>query len=422
MGRDLVGMSFRNVYDEAKLGLTSGKLAKIPGGIYALLFGEVPKTVCHAIEKLLGVGDIYGMGFRRKGKLFGSVTIIMRRGTELRNKSTIETFVNQVSVALHRKWAEERLKKAHDELEIKVKEQTANLLAANEVLQKEIADRKQAEKEKEKMQSQLLQSQRMEAIGALSGGIAHDFGNILTVIQGNTDLAMKRIEETHPLYKYLKQIREVSKEATHFTRQLLLFSRKHPMEITSLNLNSPVDNLLKMLNRLIGEHIAITTELEPGLWTVRADPTSIEQVIMNLVLNAKDAMPKGGKIIIKTENVTLNEEYCKVIPEARPGKFVCLSIGDTGVGMDKEIIEHIFEPFFSTKEPGRGTGLGLAVVYGIAKQHEGWINVYSESGQGSNFKIYLPVSPGKPEDEIKKKKVWNASPKNITKSKIDYKK
>ncbi len=164
-----------------------------------------------------------------------------------------------------------------------------------------------------------------------------------------------------------------------------------------LNLNRTVGHLLDMLNRLIGEDIAINIDLEPDLWTLRADEASIEQVIMNIAVNAREAMPKGGELTINTENVTLDEKDCKAIPEARPGNFACLSVADTGVGMDKETMQHIFEPFFTTKETG--AGLGLSVAYGIVKQHEGWISVYSEPGQGSMFQVYLPALPIEAERE-----------------------
>jgi len=265
----------------------------------------------------------------------------------------------------------------------------------------DITERKRAEEEREKLYAQLLQAQKMEAIGTLAGGVAHDFNNLLTLIHGYTDLAMMKIDEADPLYRNLKQIRLAAVRATNLIRQLLLFSRKQPMEFSLLNLNRTVDDLLKMIKRLIGEDITINTELEPNLWTVQADTGSIEQVIMNLAVNARDAMPKGGRLTIKTENVILDKKQCKVIPEARPGKFICLSVEDTGIGMDKKVIQHIFEPFFSTKDAGKGTGLGLSVVYGIIKQHGGWINVYSEPGQGSIFKIYLPAFSIKPEEETK---------------------
>jgi PAS domain S-box-containing protein len=266
----------------------------------------------------------------------------------------------------------------------------------------DITDRKKAEEEKEKIQAELLQVQKMEAIGMLAGGVAHDFNNLLTIIQGCTELAMEKVNEPVPLYRDLNQIRLAAMRAASLTRQLLLFSRRHPIKPTPLNINRTIDSLLKMLNRVIGEDIAINTDLESDLWTVWADAENIEQVIMNLAVNAKDAMPKGGRLTIKTKNVTLEEECRKVIPEARPGKFACVSLEDTGFGMDKEIIPRIFEPFFSTKGSGKRIGLGLSAVYGIVKQHEGWINVYSEPGRGSTFKVYLPVFSVKPEDETKK--------------------
>ena len=262
---------------------------------------------------------------------------------------------------------------------------------------RDITERKRAAEETEKIAAQLLQAQKMEAVGTLAGGIAHDFNNLITTIQGYAHMAMMESDEADALYLYLKRIDAASSRAAKLTRQLLLFSRKNPMEVTSLNINETVEDLLKMLKRLIGEDIAINTYLEPDIFTVRADAGNIDQVIMNLAVNARDAMPEGGKLTITTENVTLSEEQCTTIPEAQPGKYACLSVADTGVGIEKEIIEYIFEPFFSTKEPGEGTGLGLSVVYGIAKQHGGWINVYSEPGQGSTFKLYLPAIAGKPE-------------------------
>jgi len=266
---------------------------------------------------------------------------------------------------------------------------------------RDITERKRAEEETEKIEAQFLQAQKMEAIGALAGGIAHDFSNLITAIQGYTYMAMMRVDETDPLYRHLKRIDAICSRAAKITRRLLLFSRKEPMEYTYLNINEIVEDLLKMLNRIIGEDIAIDTYLEPDILTVGADAGNIEQVIMNLAVNAREAMHEGGKLTITTENVTLSKEQCKAIPEARPGRYVSLSVADTGVGMDKETIQYIFEPFFSTKEPGEGTGLGLSVVYGIIKQHGGWISVYSEQGQGSTFKLYLPAVLGKPEAKTK---------------------
>lgn len=253
------------------------------------------------------------------------------------------------------------------------------------------------------MEEQLRQAQKMEAVGQLTGGIAHDVNNLLNAILGNTELAMMNTDEADPLYMNLKRIRSTVMRTANLTRQLLIFSRKQPMDFATLNLNGIIDDFLKMLHRLIGEDITIETYLEPDLWSTRADAGNIEQLIMNLSVNARDAMPDGGLLTIKTENVVLDEEYTKFIPYARPGKFIRLSVEDTGTGMSGEIIEHIFEPFFSTKEVGEGTGLGLSVVYGIVKEHKGWINVYSESGSGTTFKIYFPASSGKAEEKTEEK-------------------
>ena len=253
-----------------------------------------------------------------------------------------------------------------------------------------VAGAKDISKIKE-VEAQLRQAQKMEAVGQLAGGVAHDFNNILTAIQGYTEIALMTVKEDNPLYSNLTEIRKAVERASNLTRQLLLFSRRQPMEMTPLNLNHVIHDLGKMLSRLIGEDISLNTDLAPELWTVKGDSGSMEQLIMNLVVNARDAMPDGGKINIKTENVLIDEEYCKTYRYAYPGKFICLSIRDTGVGMDKVIIDRIFEPFFTTKGPGKGTGMGLSVVYGIVKQHEGWINVESSPGKGAIFRIYLPA-------------------------------
>ncbi|MGA1876165.1 MAG: MASE3 domain-containing protein [bacterium] len=267
------------------------------------------------------------------------------------------------------------------------------------VVFRDISDLKKVENEKAQIQAQLLQSQKMEAIGILAGGVAHDFNNLLSIISGHVTLALMKMNKTDPVFRNLEQIHLTAHRAANVTRQLLLFSRKQPMEPTSLNLNEVIDNLLKMLHRLIGEDMAIALDQESNLWPVLADEGTLEQVIMNLTVNARDAMPKGGTLTIRTENITLSEESLRNIPEAREGQFVRLSIEDTGTGMDKETMSRIFEPFFTTKGLGKGTGLGLAVVYGIVKQNEGWINVYSEPQQGSVFKIYLPASSIRVEDK-----------------------
>ncbi len=252
-------------------------------------------------------------------------------------------------------------------------------------------ERKRIEEETARMQEQLLQSQKMEAIGTLAGGVAHDFNNLMTAIQGFTDVVMLKTDESNPIMRALKQIRNAAANAADLTRQMLLFSRKHPTKFTILDLNKVIDDLLTMLHRVIGEDIEISTSLEENLYTIRADRGTMEQLLMNLTLNARDAMPNGGKIFITTEKITVDENFCKQHPDCKSGQYVRLSVSDQGMGIQKDVLEHIFEPFFSTKGPGKGTGLGLSVCYGIVKQHEGMIEVNSQVNEGTTFEIYLPA-------------------------------
>ncbi|MFH2026442.1 MAG: PAS domain S-box protein [bacterium] len=266
---------------------------------------------------------------------------------------------------------------------------------------RDISELKRSEKERENLQAQLLQSQKMEAVGNLAGGIAHDFNNLLTIISGYSQLILDRLDNNNPLRKNVEKIMKAGEQAASLTRQLLAFSRKLVLESKVMDLNTVVTDVEKMLERLIGEDIKMDTFLEPDLMHVKVDPGQIEQVIMNLVFNARDAMPDGGKITVKTENVIIDKNLSKVIPEALPGRFVRFSVEDSGVGIDKAILDQIFEPFFTTKEFDVGTGLGLSVVYGIIKQHDGWVNVYSEPGQGTIFNVYLPAVSAEIEYEKK---------------------
>ncbi|RLC79205.1 MAG: hypothetical protein DRI61_08420, partial [Chloroflexi bacterium] len=245
--------------------------------------------------------------------------------------------------------------------------------------------------ERESIQAQLFRSQKLEALGSLAGGIAHDFNNLLTVIQGFAELALMKLPEDHPVHRYLTEIHKASQKASILASQLLAFSRHKPARIAPLSLNQIITEMREMLTRTLGENISLHLELDPNLWTIKGDRSNVEQVIMNLVLNSRDAMPEGGDLLIRTENVSIDEMYAHSHPDARPGEFVCLSVQDTGTGMEKAVLERLFEPFFTTKEPGKGTGLGLSVVYGIVKAHDGWISVYSEPDKGSLFKIYLPA-------------------------------
>jgi len=260
---------------------------------------------------------------------------------------------------------------------------------------RDISDRERVEQDLAESQDRLRQSQKMAAIGQLAGGVAHDFNNLLTVITGHAELLLASLPREAPLRDSLAQIGSASSRAAALTRQLLAFSRKQSSEPSIVDLNHLISDTQKMLRRLIGEDIALETSLAPDLSPVKVDPSQLDQVVLNLAVNARDAMPNGGRLTIKTSNVELDRETAKSCPDVPAGRYVVLVVNDTGCGMGAEVRARIFEPFFTTKGIGKGTGLGLAVVHGIVKQSGGHIAVHSEPGAGTSFEIYFPTARGR---------------------------
>ena len=284
-----------------------------------------------------------------------------------------------------RRGAEAKVRKINEELEERVAGRTADYKQA-------LQDLRQEMKRRQELENQLIQSQKMEAIGRLAGGVAHDFNNLLTVILGYNEMVREQVKDNSAALEYAGEVLRASERASSLTNQLLAFSRRQVAVPRIVDLNELVGNIDRLLRRIIGEDIQLDLRLDPALSPVKVDPAHMDQVIMNLAVNSRDAMPGGGRLTIETANVNLTEEYAASHIDIRPGPHVLLAVSDTGIGMHAATRSRIFEPFFTTKDKGKGTGLGLSIVYGIVKQNGGEILVYSEPGQGTAFKIYLPAA------------------------------
>jgi PAS domain S-box-containing protein len=293
-----------------------------------------------------------------------------------------------------RREAAELLRRAKEDLEHRVRERTAELTQKNLELEKQIADRERAERNLRQTEQKLVHAQKMEAIGRLAGGVAHDFNNMLSAILGHVGLALNDVPAGSSLREDLQQIKGAAERATVLTQQLLAYGRRQTMQPRIIDLNAVVLDTERMLRRVIGEDVELAVSLDPELWHVELDPMKIEQVLLNLAANARDAMPSGGRLRIETRNLHLSPNQLEGNPGALQGDYVLLSVTDTGVGMDEQTQANVFEPFFTTKPGQRGTGLGLATVYGVVVQSGGHITLSSEPQQGTTFCLYFPAQPG----------------------------
>jgi signal transduction histidine kinase len=302
-----------------------------------------------------------------------------------RQASALAATVEQLKYQIEeRRRAEQALRPARDELDARVRERTANLAAANQALRSEMAERR-------RLEEQLLQAQKMESIGRLAGGVAHDFNNLMMAVKGYAALALDEIGDLDQVRNDLGEIQKAADRAAALTQQLLAFARKQRIHPQLIDMGDLVRDIESLLRQLIGEDIELEIRVERGCGRIVADPSQIEQLLVNLTVNARDAMPKGGKLTIETTSATLNAAKAVGASAGAPrADGVVLAVSDTGTGIPPEVREHLFEPFFTTKEPGKGTGLGLATCYGIVKQHSGHIACASEVGRGTTFKIYLP--------------------------------
>jgi PAS domain S-box-containing protein len=312
-------------------------------------------------------------------------------------RTSLIQYLGQPALLLHvrditeRNRLEANLRRSNDELEMRVQNRTAALARANETLRGQIAERNRSEEARRRLEEEIQSARKMEAVGRLAGGVAHDFNNLLTVIIGRCEVLLGRASANHPMHRDLLLIYDAAQKAAGVTRQLLAFGRKQVLQPKVLNLNAVVDSMDAMLKSLSSDNVTMEYALADDLWSVEADRGQIEQVLMNLVVNALDAMPAGGKLSIQTSNVELQNPAppaAGVVLEN--GRYVMLAVQDTGCGMDSETLSHVFEPFFTTKEESKGTGLGLSTVYGIVQQSGGYVSAASRIDQGTTFRVCLP--------------------------------
>ena len=377
------------------------KLLEQSNHIYLHDLSELPAEAVFEkkVLEMVPVQSILAVALRQQGQLVGFLgyaTVFQPKTWGKEDIALLETMAGVFVNAIDRQQVGRELAKYSEHLEELVEERTSDLTKANEQLHRDMLERIKAETEKEELENKLRQSQKMEAIGRLAGGVAHDFNNILTGITGYIELILAAQPPGDSLAVDLQEIRKAALRATDLTNQLLAFSRKQIISPQIVDLNEIVDSGKKMLGRIIGEDMQLQFTPKSDLWRIKADPSQINQILINLAANSRDAMPHGGKIIVETNNIYLDERFCFTHPEAEPGPYIILSVTDNGLGIDPEILKHIFEPFFSTKEKGKGTGLGLATVYGIVTQNKGFITVSSDMGLGTTFKIYFPRAEGSP--------------------------
>ena len=348
-----------------------------------LLFWFLHAVLLMALAQLVGRGM---HDFISSGIPSYTVTLLITCGTG-RIRDLTETLQHEIE---EHKRIELELHQYKETLEKHVKERTEDLTRSNEQLKQEMLQNKKTNKENLNLQTSLKQAEKMETVGQLAGGVAHDFNNMLGVILGHAEIGMEQVDQAHPLFTDLKEIHKAAIRSADITRQLLAFARKQTVAPKVLDLNLTIEGMLKMLRRLIGEDINLVWRPESSLWPVKVDPSQIDQIMANLCVNARDAIAGVGIMTVETGNDALNEEYCRTHPGFEAGEYVRMSVSDNGCGIDEETLAHIFEPFFTTKGVGKGTGLGLATVYGAVKQNNGFINAQSEPGQGTTFTVYLP--------------------------------